>query len=105
MRDRGAQALQASVGMGDRAFLLRVGLRWEHHVGVFADAVSEEARVCDDRRGAVERSLPELAAGQLKQRIRLQQVERGQLARGQSVGDPGSVASNAIACARGRWIG
>ena len=43
--DGRAQALDASVGMHDRALLLGVRLGWEHHSRVCAQAIREQGRV------------------------------------------------------------
>jgi hypothetical protein len=74
-----AQALQAPVGVRQRALLLGVALGREDDGGVLADALGEEVGVRDDGGRALERALPGApAAG--RQRVGVQQVERGQLA-------------------------
>jgi hypothetical protein len=82
MGDGDAQPLQSAVGMDDRTLLLGVRLRREDDVGVLEDAVGEHRGVGDDEAGVVQRTVPQAAVGEIPHGIRLEQVERGELAGG-----------------------
>ncbi len=87
MGDRLAHALEAPVGVRDGPLLLGVRLLREDDGRVLADALGEERRVCDDRGRAAQGPLPRAAVGQRAQRVDVQQVERGELAAGERLGD------------------
>ena len=103
MRDRRAQALDAAVGMDDRALLLGVGLGGEDDVGVLAQAVGEDGGVGHDQTGARAEPAPTGArSGRSRTRIGLEQVKRGDLAVGDRLRDPRRVAAGAPAARRTR---
>ena len=50
----------------------------------------------DDRRGALQRLLPQLAIGQVIQRVGLEQVQRRELALGEALGDRASIPTGRV---------
>ncbi len=74
MGDRGAQALDAPVGVGDRALLLGVRLGGEDHVGVLGQALGQHRGVRHHHPDLVQGALPQGAVGELADRVGL---ERG----------------------------
>ena len=63
MADRLAHALEAAVGVGDRALLLGVGLGGEHHVGVLARAPSVRKSANATTAPALSSARPQRALG------------------------------------------
>ena len=101
-RDRRAQALQAPVGVHDRALLLGVGLGREDDVGVLGDRLGQERGVGDDRaRGAASARRHSSRVGQVAQRVGLQQVEASARPR-ERLGDRVRVAPAGSTARRGR---
>ena len=80
MCDRSAQALEAAVGVHDRALLLGVGVGGEDDVGVFGQPLGKDARVGDDHAGLAKRALPQRAVGLIADRVGLEQVQSADVA-------------------------